>query len=628
MNSKIALLPRMSSGFQRQLVYAGILAAAAIALLAALSLHRGLEIESPLLLAAYAAFTVFIMAWGFPAPYIGHTSLDRIAQVSALLIFGPLQAAWICVTASLLWPFLDRKHNPGPLAQKLARAFNITAMFTAMLLAGGGLYVGLGGQVPLTSLGWVDAGRILVAALVMQAVNELMFAAFHAIGGKGFREALSLRSSLFELAAVPFGVLAALLYNLLPASVFLLFVALLTVLILIVRALAMTRMNLETHIEHLLAINRISRAISSSRVLDDVVELIFQECRKLFDFSAFYLVLYDEEHQELDFRLHHNKQGRQPRRRKKLGEGALGWIIENKKSILIEDWETSDSEAIRQAIIIGETPKSVIGVPILYGNRVLGAISIQSFERYTFDRNDLALMTTFADQVAVAIANARLFEELEAYKQQLEARVEERTRALNLQKEELYQLSQSLQQANRQKELLLEELRRKTEELDRQTKEDSLTGLHNRRYMDTRLAIEFKRAERFGHPVTVDILDIDGFKNINDTFSHLLADDVLRIVSEILRRQCRAIDVIARYGGDEFVLCFPETPLDRAMYVCEKIRANIERYDWTTLDPALRVTVSIGLAGAPPHQDLEKLMAAADAKLYAAKNGGRNMVCR
>src|SRR5690606_928626 len=191
------------------------------------------------------------------------------------------------------------------------------------------------------------------------------------------------------------------------------------------------------------------------------------------------------------------------------------------------------------AVIVGETPKSLIGVPVSYGNRVLGAISVQSFTEYEFDDADLNLLVTLADQVAVAIANAQLFAELEDYKNQLEQKVEERTREIEAQKESLVALSESLREASAQKELLLRELKRKTEELDRQTKEDSLTGLYNRRFMDERLTEEFRRAERFGHPVSIAMIDVDDFKRINDGFSHMLADDVLRIVAKILRSQCR-----------------------------------------------------------------------------------------
>ncbi|MGH8370617.1 MAG: GGDEF domain-containing protein, partial [Gammaproteobacteria bacterium] len=88
------------------------------------------------------------------------------------------------------------------------------------------------------------------------------------------------------------------------------------------------------------------------------------------------------------------------------------------------------------------------------------------------------------------------------------------------------------------------------------------------------------------------------------------------------------IDVIARYGGEEFLLCFPETGLEDAVSVCEKIRQQIEGYDWDRIEKGLRVTISFGIAGAPPNNyDVDTLIAAADEKLYQAKSEGRNRVC-
>lgn len=610
----------MEAGLRRQLVFALCVALPAFALLAWLSVHQPPDFGSLPLFLGFVAFAVFVIFWGFPAPQLGHTSLERVAQVAPLLIFGPLEAAWINAVASLVWPLLDRRNNQGPLAQSLIRGLHNAGMFALMILAAGGLYLELGGPVPLRGLDPATGALLVLVAVVMQVINELLFAGMARMRGTPWLRSLSWPRMLFELGTVPLGVFAALLYNLLPLEIILLFVGLLVAVVIVVKGFAETRGQLETRIEQLLAVNRIGRAIGASLILDDLVEMIYRECRKLFRFSAFYLVLYDEAAQELDFRLHHNEQGRQPRKRKPAGEGVLGWIIAHNKPLLIRDWDTADAEIKRLVVIVGETPQSFIGVPVAYGDRVLGAISIQSFTPGTFTEQDRDLLLTFAGQVAVAIANARLYTELEQYKHQLEFKVAERTRELNEQKEELRRLSESLRKANREKEDLLSEL-------ERQTKEDSLTGLYNRRYMDNRLAQELKRAERFGHTAALAVADIDRFKVINDSLGHLVGDDVLRVLADILRRQCRAIDVISRYGGEEFVLYFPETPLDNAVQACEKIRGAIEEHDWRELHPELAVTISIGVAVAPPHYEPDALFGAADAKLYEAKRSGRNRVC-
>lgn len=609
------------------LPYASLVAALGWLLLGWATYAHGVKLDAPVDAGIFVVLTVLVISAGFSGPFVGHTSLDRVAQVASVLIFGAIVGAWINAIASLVWPFVDRRNNRGDMKHLLMRGLHGSGMFSMMVLSAGLFYELLGGAVPLMGLDWYSVALIALMAVVMQVVNETFMALYAHFNQGDFRKSLSLFSSLLELATVPLGVFTALVYNTASVDILVLYLALLVQAMLIVRRFAQNHWALAERIDELLVINRIGRGVSSSLILDDLVELVFEQCRKLLNFSAFYFVLYDEKTRELDFRLHHNEQGRQPRKRKRLSEGALGWIIEHNRPFLIADWDRSEHEAKQRAVIVGKTPRSVIGVPVSFGNRVLGAISVQSFTANEFDKADLNLLVTLADQVAVAIANAQLFEELDQHKDQLEKRVEERTREIEAQKQALVELSESLREASAQKELLLRELQRKTDELDRQTKEDSLTGLFNRRFMDERLTEEFRRAERFKHVVSIAMLDIDDFKRINDTFSHILADDVLRIVARILKSQCRGIDIISRYGGDEFLLCFPETSTASAITVCEKIRSAIEGFDWTGLDPALKVTTSIGVAGLEPGGSEKQTLLAADAKLYEAKRGGRNLVC-
>jgi diguanylate cyclase (GGDEF)-like protein len=189
---------------------------------------------------------------------------------------------------------------------------------------------------------------------------------------------------------------------------------------------------------------------------------------------------------------------------------------------------------------------------------------------------------------------------------------------------DLKALTASLQELNNEKTRLLEELRHQAALLEQQAKVDSLTGLWNRRHVDVELENEFNRARRFGHPLTVVMIDIDHFKSINDRYSHLLGDEVLRTVSQIIRKTCRTIDVVSRYGGEEFLLYLPETPADRGLIACEKIRKAVEEYPWAELDAGLRVTISLGLTGDLSVSSYEKMISQADERLYEAKNAGRN----
>jgi diguanylate cyclase (GGDEF)-like protein len=191
---------------------------------------------------------------------------------------------------------------------------------------------------------------------------------------------------------------------------------------------------------------------------------------------------------------------------------------------------------------------------------------------------------------------------------------------------ELARAYEDLHKVGEQKTELVEKLRQQAETLDRQTKEDSLTGLFNRRYLDGELSLEFSRARRFNRQLSVVMADVDYFKQINDRFSHQVGDEVIKRVGRILHESCRMIDVAARYGGEEFVLLLVETPAMKAAVLCEKIRVAVESYDWSTLHPAMKVSISMGISDDLAVAQPEAMLAAADAKLYEAKRGGRNRV--
>jgi len=160
---------------------------------------------------------------------------------------------------------------------------------------------------------------------------------------------------------------------------------------------------------------------------------------------------------------------------------------------------------------------------------------------------------------------------------------------------------------------------RRLEELSRT---DDLTGVGNRRFFDAELASRFEHAQRYGRPLTLVMIDIDHFKNVNDTFGHQAGDEVLQHVARVLQRNTRRSDFVARFGGEEFVVLLPETALLEGLQVAEKIRAAVPAENLPT-----RVTVSAGVAAIPLQLDTpEELVAAADRALYRAKEKGRNRV--
>lgn len=192
----------------------------------------------------------------------------------------------------------------------------------------------------------------------------------------------------------------------------------------------------------------------------------------------------------------------------------------------------------------------------------------------SLEKEHLPAMSVFADQVAVAIENARLFMEVQ-----------------------------------------------------RLAVTDELTGLHNRRYFDEFGGIEFKRAKRYGRSLSAIFMDIDHFKDFNDTYGHTIGDQVLQIVGDVCKRQLREIDLLARYGGEEFVILLPETNREGAGIIAERLRKNIAETFVSTNHGNVGVTVSLGVVESNDSiPDLNTLIARADKALFGAKHKGRNRV--
>jgi two-component system cell cycle response regulator len=158
---------------------------------------------------------------------------------------------------------------------------------------------------------------------------------------------------------------------------------------------------------------------------------------------------------------------------------------------------------------------------------------------------------------------------------------------------------------------------------------DPLTGLHNRRYLDAHLPKLLARAVARRRPLSVMMADIDRFKTINDRWGHSSGDDVLREFADRLRQNIRGIDLICRFGGEEFVVVMPDTEHDMAEMVAERLRVAIAREPFTVDGGknAIAVTTSVGVVGcANGNDDPADLIKRADIALYDAKSKGRNRV--
>jgi len=185
---------------------------------------------------------------------------------------------------------------------------------------------------------------------------------------------------------------------------------------------------------------------------------------------------------------------------------------------------------------------------------------------------------------------------------------------------------------------LQENLKGKIKELEglyREVKElslrDALTGLYNRRFLNESLTNQLNLAKRYKKPFTVILGDVDHFKMVNDKFSHQVGDEVLKIVGKILAASIRESDTASRYGGEEFFVALPETTMDQALLVAERVRTTVEQEIWSNIHPELKVTISLGVASLEQGTDWEsvdqsQLLSRVDAQLYNAKHAGRNCI--
>ena len=157
---------------------------------------------------------------------------------------------------------------------------------------------------------------------------------------------------------------------------------------------------------------------------------------------------------------------------------------------------------------------------------------------------------------------------------------------------------------------------------------DPLTGLFNRRYIEQRMEEELSRLQRYGAALSILLFDIDNFKAVNDTHGHAVGDKILKQVATTFVDSVRQVDLVARFGGEEFGILLPHTPKDEMIFVCERIRRVVEEMHFSEMPKAGSVTISLGAlsVGASRRPRLEDVYPVADELLYEAKQSGRNRV--
>jgi diguanylate cyclase (GGDEF)-like protein len=312
-------------------------------------------------------------------------------------------------------------------------------------------------------------------------------------------------------------------------------------------------------------LNNISRTAISS---DDPVHLLGQivgEIQKNFSFDHIGIGLLDYGTKEIEIKAEAGATAHAMGKRVPLGIGILGRVARTGERALIQNGTEGQIGAV-----LPES-RSVLCIPITYGETLLGALNIESRNESPFSPQDVLILNTLADLLATALHNAFVFQKLQ-----------------------------------------------------QQSITDGLTGIKTRRFFWEALTAEWKRASRSGRPFSVVLIDLDKFKEVNDTMGHFEGDLVLARVGRLLEQKSRQSNVVARYGGDEFIVLMPETGPEQAQVLAERLR------HWMSTDPMLEehhITGSFGVASFPTHGfSVEDIIRVADAGMYVSKRSGGNRV--
>jgi diguanylate cyclase (GGDEF)-like protein len=553
---------------------------------------------------------IFIILLGFSTPRFAYVSLDRITQVGLIVALGPADAALINALASFTYPLIALRRQFG-LGMALVRSLHNCAMFAFTIYWAGLAYKWSGGAVPLVELDLQALVAFAVLILCMQSLNSVFLHLRAVVMAVPRRLEPDWFSHAVEIPVAIVGILTALIYSGMSLAVFALFMLMLISVIIIAKFLNKVTIALKRRIKQVITVNRIAKAISSSVQLEHLIQVVYSEVRQSLDPSEFYFGVRNGHNGALEF-----QDGRVP------GPGArklMTYCTEHQLPLHIASLRDRGSSVHHLLDPAQRLGGSLICVPIIYNHEVLGVIYVASETEQLINHDHYKLMQAISRQVSTAIKNIKLISHLEERKETLEQKVSERVAEIEQQK-------LALEQANLRQEELLDSLRAASAELERQNREDALTGLYNRRHMDEFLARECERADRRNSPMTVAMIDVDHFKLVNDKFSHQVGDATLKALGVILPHAVRALDLVARYGGEEILLCMPDTVLEDGVVVCERARAAIEAYDWESIARGLKVTASFGVAQSTEN-GVAALLAACDEKLYQAKRSGRNKVC-
>src|SRR5579884_542574 len=329
-------------------------------------------------------------------------------------------------------------------------------------------------------------------------------------------------------------------------------------------------------IQELNIFHDVAKALTSSLDLDSILQTIMDKMAEYFRPDTWSLLMVDEEHDELYFAIAVGDAAETLKNvRLKLGEGIAGWVARHGEALVVPDVYTDPRFAKRIDDMTKWETHSIICVPMRSKHRVLGVIQLVNVNMDGFRDDEVFFLQALCDYAAIAIENARAVE--------------------------------------------------KIQEL---TITDDVTGLYNARHLYKTLEQEVYRSARFGYEFTVLFIDLDHFKQVNDTHGHLVGSKLLAEIGYLIKAQLRLIDFAFRYGGDEFVVLLPQTGKDSALIVARRLRDSLRSSQFCKEEGLnLNVRASMGLATYPhdaksPHDIIRQ----ADEMMYMVKNSTRDNI--
>jgi len=304
--------------------------------------------------------------------------------------------------------------------------------------------------------------------------------------------------------------------------------------------------------------------------LEGISAVLVDRLPSVFSIDYFTLFLYDQDKRKLNLMCHNHPEIESsfsiPLSSSPIMEAAVlrGQYIREQDFSTSSYYRGADNPLFKKGYFVS--------IPLMIEKEIVGLLNINDVGQDSFDVGDLDFILNLSEFIAMSISNAVLYE-----------------------------------QANKL------------------AVTDGLTGISNRQSVEKSLQIEFERSKRYNSPLSLILLDVDHFKDVNDTYGHQKGDEILIAFAALLKKACRANDIAARYGGEEFLMILPQSNAQGAFKIAERVREEMMKISFTGNESNFAVTVSCGVAEFnKDYESINKLITVADRALYEAKNGGRN----